>query len=83
MKKVFIIESLNGVEVNPPNGAYHEEVKVGRYTVKSLLFPGGDYTFHIFRGEELKAIISNDEWFISRIDGEGQNLLNRLLKIYG
>ena len=83
MKKIIIIEPLKGVVVNPPNGAYHEEVKVGRYTVKSLLFPGGDYCFYIFRDDVLKAIISNDEWFISRIDGEGQNLLNRLLTVYG
>ena len=83
MKKVIIISPLKGVVVNPPNGAYHEEFIVGRYTVKALLFPGGGYSFYVFRGDELKAIISNDDWFVSRLDGEGQNLLNRLLKIYG
>ena len=83
MRRVFVIESLKGVKVNPPNGAYHEEVKIGRYVVKALLFTGGDYCFHIFRGDELKSIIPNEEWYISKLDAEGQNLLNRLIRIYG
>ena len=83
MKKINIIEGIRGVKVNAPNGTYHEKFIVGRYTVKALLFPGGDYCFHIFRGEELKAIISDKEWFISKLDAEGQNLLNRLLSVYG
>lgn len=83
MRRVFIIESFSGVKVNPPNGAYHEEVKIGRYQVKALLFPNG-YYFYLFKGEELKALISNDDdWFIGKLDGEGQNLLNRLLAVYG
>ena len=82
MKKIFIMESLKGVVVNVPNGAYHEVVKKGRYTLKALLFPDGGYLFYVFRRDELKAIIGNDSWFISRVDGEGQNLLNRLLKLY-
>ena len=83
MRRVFVIESLKGVKVNPPNGAYHEEVKIGRYVVKALLFPGGEYTFYLFRDDVLKAIISDKEWYISRMDGECQNLLNRLLTVYG
>ena len=82
-KAIIIIEPLKEVRVIPPNGAYHEEVKVGRYQVKALLFPEGGYAFHIFKGDVLKAILSDKEWYISRMDGEGQNLLNRLLKIYG
>ena len=82
-KAIIIIEPLKEVRVIPPNGAYHEEVKVGRYQVKALLFPGGGYSFYVFRDDELKAIISSDDWYISRMDGEGQNLLNRLLRIYG
>ena len=83
MKKVFIIEAVTGVKVNVPNGAYTEKFVVGRYTVKALLFPKGGYSFYLLKGEELKAIISNEEWFISKLDGEGQNLLNRIMKIYG
>ena len=83
MKRILIIESIKGIKVNCPSDAYIEVFTVGRYTVKALLFPGGDYWFYIFRGDELKAIISKDDWYISRLDGEGQNLLNRLLKIYG
>ena len=83
MKKIYIMESIKGVKVNCPNSIYQELFVVGRYTVKALLFPKGSYSFYLFRDDELKAIISNDDWFISRLDGEGQNLLNRLLKIYG
>ena len=83
MRRIFIIESVKGVKVNCPNSTYQETIRVGRYQVKALLFPGGGYAFHVFRGDELKAIISNDDWYISRLDGEGQNLLNTLLKIYG
>ena len=83
MKRIFIIEGIKGVKVNCPLDAYIEVFTVGRYTVKALLFPNGGYSFYVFRGNELKAIISNDDWFVSRLDGEGQNLLNRLLKIYG
>ena len=83
MKRIYIIESFRGVVVNAPNGAYHEEFKIGRYVVKALLFPGGEYTFHIFRDDVLKAVISDKEWYISKVDGECQNLLNRLLRVYG
>ena len=83
MKKVIVISPLQGVVVNVPNGAYHEETKIGRYQVKALLFPGGEYCFHVFRRDELKAIISNEEWYIGKVDGECQNLLNRLLTVYG
>ena len=82
MKKIYIIESIKGVKVNCPNSTYQETIRVGRYTVKALLFPNG-YSFYLLKGEELKAILSDKEWYISRMDGEGQNLLNRLLKIYG
>ena len=81
--KIFIIESVKGVKVNCPLDAYHEEFVVGRYAIEALLFPGGGYIFYIFRRDELKAIISDKDWYISQLDGEGQNLLNRLLKIYG
>ena len=83
MKKVIIIESINGVKVNCPSGAYSELFVVGRYTVQAILLPEGGYAFHIFKGDVLKAIISNEEWFISKVDGECQNLLNRLMSIYG
>lgn len=83
MRRIFIIESVKGVKINCPPNAYKERFVVGRYTVKALLFQDGGYTFHIFKGDALKAIISNEEWFISKLDGEGQNLLNRLLRIYG
>ena len=83
MRRIFVIEGIKGVKVNCPPNVYKEKFVVGRYSLKALLFPGGDYCFYIFRGDELKAIISNDDWFVSRLDGEGQNLLNRLLKIYG
>ena len=83
MKKVIIISPLKGVVVNPPNGAYHEEVKIGRYIVHAIFLPE-EIILYVFRGDELKAIISNNnEWYISKIDGECQNLLNRLLSIYG
>ena len=81
--KIFIIDGVKGAKVNCTNSVYQEKFVVGRYTVKALLFPGGDYSFYIFKGDELKAIISNDSWYISKVDGECQNLLNRLLKIYG
>ena len=83
MKKIFIIEALKGVKVNFPPNAYQEVVRVGRYQVKALLFPGGGYSFYVFRGNELKAIISKDDWYISKVDGECQNLLNRLMRLYG
>ena len=83
MRKIYIIESVKGVKVNCPLGAYTERFVVGRYQVRALLFPGGEYTFHIFRDDVLKAIISDKDWFISKLDGEGQNLLNRLLAVYG
>ena len=82
-KAIIIIEPLKEVRVIPPNGAYHEEVKVGRYQVKALLFQDGGYSFYVFRGNELNAILSNEEWFISKVDGECQNLLHRLLRLYG
>ena len=83
MKRIFVIESVKDVKVSCPSSVYQEIFVVGRYQVKALLFPNGGYAFYIFRGDELKAIISNDDWFISKVDGECQNLLNRLLKIYG
>ena len=83
MRKINIIEALTGVKVNCPNDAYHEEVVVGRYTIKGIFLLDGDYLFYIFRGDELRAIISRDDWYISRMDGECQNLLNRLMTVYG
>ena len=77
------MESFKGVKVNCPNTVYQEMFVVGRYTVKALLFPKGGYSFYVFRGDELKALISNGDWFVSKVDGECQNLLNRLLTIYG
>ena len=81
--RIFVIESVKGVKVNCPDTVYQEEVKIGRYTVKAMLFPKGGYSFYVFKGDELKALISNEDWFVSKVDGECQNLLNRLLKIYG
>lgn len=83
MKRIFVIESVKGVKVNCPNTVYQEIIRVGRYQVKALLFPNGGYSFYLFKGEDLKAIVGNDDWYISKLDGEGQNLLNRLLTIYG
>lgn len=83
MKKVIIIEGVKGVKVNVPLGAYHEKTKIGRYIVHAIFLPEGGYSFYLFRGNELKAIIGNDDWFISKVDGECQNLLNRLLTVYG
>ena len=83
MRKVFIIGALKGVKVNCPPNAYTEKIIIGRYTIKAMLFPEGGYAFHIFKGDVLKAILSNEEWFISKVDGECQNLLNRLLRLYG
>ena len=82
MKRVFIIESVKGIKVNCPSDVYQEKFVVGRYTVQAMLLADG-YAFHIFRDDVLKAIISNEEWYISKVDGECQNLLNRLLTIYG
>ena len=82
MKRVYIIESFRGVVVNVPLNAYKEKVIVGRYTVQAIFLDGG-YYFYVFRGDVLKAIISDNNWYISRMDGECQNLLNRLLSIYG
>ena len=82
MKRVFIIEALTDVKVNVPNGAYTEKAKIGRYIVHAIFLPNDNFVY-VFRGDELKAIISKDDWYISRLDGEGQNLLNKLLKIYG
>ena len=82
MKKIFIIRALTGVKVNVPNGTYHEEAKIGRYIVHAIFLPNDNF-FYVFRGDELKAIISKDDWYISRLDGEGQNLLNRLMTVYG
>ena len=78
MKRVFVIESVKGVKVNCPDTIYQEKFVVGRYTVKAMLFTRGGYSFYVFRGDVLKAIIGSDDWFISKLDGEGQNLLNRL-----
>ena len=80
--RVYIIESLKGVKANCPSDAYVENFNIGRYQVKAILLADG-YTFHIFKGGVLKAIVGNGDWYISNLDGEGQNLLNRILKIYG
>ena len=80
-KNIYIVEGLTCVKVNPPNGAYHEEFVVGRYTIKGILLPNCHF-FYVFKGNELKAIISKDDWYISKLDGEGQNLLNRLIRAY-
>ena len=40
MKKINIIESVTGVEVNFPPNAYIEKVVIGRYTIQAILpFP--------------------------------------------
>ena len=84
MNNIYIMEEgIKGVKVNCPPNAYTESVKIGRYIVHAIFLPGGEYSFQIFRGDVLKAIISDKEWFISKVDGECQNLLNRILKIYG
>ena len=83
MKKVIIIEGIRDVMVNCPPNAYQEKFIIGRYTVHAVFLPKDGYMFYLFRNNELRAIISNDEWFISRLDGEGQNLLNRLMRIFG
>ena len=82
MKKIYIMESFKGAKVCCPPNVYKEKIIIGRYTVKAMLLADG-YSFYVFRGDELKALISNEEWFISKVDGECQNLLNRLLTIYG
>ena len=81
MRRIFIIESVKGVKVNCPPNVYKEKIVVGRYTIKAMLFPKGGYSFYLFRGDVLKAIIGSGDWFISKVDGECQNLLNRLMKI--
>ena len=81
--RVFVIDSIKGAKVSCPNSIYQEVLVVGRYQVKALLFPKGGYSFYVFQGDVLKAIVGSDDWFISKVDGECQNLLNRLLKIYG
>ena len=83
MRRIFVIEPVKGVKVNCPNGAYHEDAKIGRYVVRAIFLPEGGYIFYVFKGDELKAIVGNDDWFVSKLDGEGQNLLNRLISIYG
>ena len=83
MKKIYIMEGIKGVKVNFPPNAYQERFNIGRYTVHAVYLPHEGYTFYIFRDDVLKAIISDKEWYISRMDGECQNLLNRLLTIYG
>ena len=83
MKKIYIMESFKGAKVCCPSNAYKEKIIIGRYIIKAMLFADGGYSFYVFRGDELKAIISDKEWYISRMDGECQNLLNRLLMIYG
>ena len=80
--RIFVIESVKGVKVNCPDTVYQEEVKIGRYTVKAMLLADG-YSFYVFQGDVLKAIVGSDDWFISKLDGEGQNLVNRLMKIFG
>ena len=83
MRDIFIIEGIDGVKVNLPSDGYQEKIIIGRYTIKAMLFADGGYSFYVFRGDELKAIIGSDDWFISKLDGEGQNLVNRLMKIFG
>lgn len=83
MRRIFIIESVKCVKVNCPDTIYQELFIVGRYTVKALLFPKGGYSFYVFQGDVLKAIVGSDDWFISKLDAEGQNLVNRLMKIFG
>ena len=83
MKRIYIVEGVKGAKVNCPPNAYRERAVVGRYIVHAIFLPGGEYSFQIFRGDVLKAIISSEEWYISKLDGECQNLLNRLLRLYG
>lgn len=63
--------------------AYYEHSTVGRYSIHALLYSDGSYQFNLYRGGVLKAIISNTYWYIGKLDGEGHNLANRLLRAYG
>ena len=83
MKKIYIMESFKGAKVCCPPNVYKEKIIIGRYTIKAMLFPKGGYSFYVFRDKALKAVLSDNNWYISKVDGECQNLLNRLLKIYG
>ena len=83
MRRIFVIEALKGVKVNLPSDGYQEKFVVGRYIVKAILFTRGGYSFYVFQDDVLKAIIGSGDWFISKLDGEGQNLVNRLMKIFG
>ena len=83
MKKIYIMESFKGAKVCCPPNVYKEKIIIGRYTIKAMLFPDGGYSFYVLRDNELKAVLSDNNWYISKVDGECQNLLNRLLKIYG
>ena len=83
MKRIYIIESFRGAKVCCPPNAYMEKVVLGRCVVKAMLFPGGGFSFYLFKDNKLKAVVSDNNWYISRMDGECQNLLNRLLSIYG
>lgn len=77
------MESLKGAKVCCPPNVYKEKILIGRYTIKAMMFADGGYSFYVLRGKELKAVISDNNWYISKVDGECQNLLNRLLRIYG
>ena len=84
MKKIYIMESFKGAKVCCPPNVYKEKIIIGRYTIKAMLFADGGYSFYVFRdNKELKAVLSDNNWYISKVDGECQNLLNRLLTIYG
>ena len=83
MKRIYIMESFKGAKVCCPPNVYKEKIVVGRYIIKAMLFPDGGYSFYVFKNKELKAVLSDNNWYISNVDGECQNLLNRLLKIYG
>lgn len=83
MRRIFIIDGVKGVKVNLPSDGYQEVIRVGRYQIKAVLFPNGGYNFYIFQGDVMKAIIGSADWYISKLDGEGQNLVNRLMKIFG
>lgn len=74
---------LNMREFAHSINAYYEHIYIGRYSVHALLDNDGNYEFNLYLNGILKAIISNNYWGIGKLDGEGANLANRLLKVYG
>lgn len=73
---------LMGVYAKSMN-SYYEQAQIGRYSIHALLYANGGYQFNLYRNGVLRAIISDLYWYIGKLDGEGANLANRILKIYG